>query len=54
MLEWKGVHKHCKSVWLVQVFKDHASLKYSLFSKAERYSHEEEEKAKVLADGKLA
>lgn len=36
------MHKEpCKSIWLGQVFKDHADLKYSLFSKAKLYSHEE-------------
>ena len=49
------MHKeHCKSIWLAQVFKDRADLEYSLFSKAELYSHEEEGKAQVLAKGKFA
>lgn len=46
--------EHCKSIWLVKVFKDHADCKYLLFSKAELYSHEEEGKAQVLGKGKLA
>lgn len=54
MLEWKGAHEHCKSICLVQVFKDHTNLKYSWFSKAELYSYEEEGKAQVLAKGKFA
>lgn len=48
------MHKeHCESIWLMQVFKDHADRKYILFSKAELYYHEEG-KAQVLAKGKLA
>lgn len=30
----------CKSIWIGQVFKDHADLKYSLFSKVRLHSHE--------------
>lgn len=45
---WDGkLHKEpCKSIWLGQVFNDHADLKYSLFSKAKLYTHEEEGRAR--------
>lgn len=40
------MHKEpCKSIWLGQVFKDHADLKYSLFSKAKLNSYEEKKKS---------